>query len=173
MFPYKIISDKKLKKVKIIKTDIFKDLRGNLFTVINNEIEKKIIKKKYKNYIDKVSIRKKNSLTGIHIDNKSWKIITCLEGCIKLVVVDCIKKSKKYLTYTQILLNKCNKSVIIPPKFGVSYLCLKKKSFIHYKFLFNGNYNDIKNQRTLSWKDKKINIKWPIKKPILSKRDKF
>ncbi len=173
MFPYKILADKKFKKVKVIKNDIFKDLRGYLFTIANNEIERKIIKKKHNNYIDKVTIRKKNSLTGIHIDSKSWKIITCLKGSILLVVVDCIIKSKNYLTYSRILLDKCNKSVVIPPKFGVSYLCLSNNSCIHYKFLFNGSYNDVIQQKTLSWNDKRININWPIKKPFLSKRDNF
>ena len=86
MFPYKILADKKFKKVKVIKNDIFKDLRGYLFTIANNEIERKIIKKKHNNYIDKVTIRKKNSLTGIHIDSKSWKIITFYKSYNRLLL---------------------------------------------------------------------------------------
>ena len=34
------------------------------------------------------------------------------------------------------------------------------------------SYNDAKKQFSLRWNDPKISIKWPIKKPILSKRDK-
>ena len=87
--------------------------------------------------------------------------------------IDCNKKSKTYMKYTKIILNTKNKSILIPPNFGVSYLCRSKESYIYYKFLFNGKYNDTNKQKTLSWQDKKINIKWPIKKPILSKRDNF
>lgn len=171
MFPFKVKNHKKFKKIKLIQNDIFTDQRGTLFTIINSYIQKKIIKKKFNNYYDKITIRKKNTLTGIHVDKKAWKIITCIDGSILLAVVDCDKKSKNYFKYSKIKLNSCNKSIVVPPNFGVSYICTSKKSIIYYKFLFNGIYNDIDKQETISWKNKLININWPIKKPILSKRD--
>ena len=173
MFSFKLSGDKKLNKIKIIKNNIFKDKRGYLFTIINYQIQKNLIKKSFNNYFDKLAIRKKNTLTGIHVDKKSWKLITCIKGDILSIIVDCNKKSKTYMKYTKIILNTKNKSILIPPNFGVSYLCRSKESYIYYKFLFNGKYNDTNKQKTLSWQDKKINIKWPIKKPILSKRDNF
>ena len=171
MFSLNIAADKKLNKIKIIKNSIFKDLRGDLFTIINYQIQRNLIKKKINNYFDKIAIRKKNTLTGIHFDSKSWKLITCVEGDILVVLVDCNKKSKTYLKYTRIILNIKNKSILVPPGYGVSYLCRSKISYIFYKYLFNGKYIDADKQSTLSWRDKRINIKWPIKKPILSKRD--
>ena len=171
MFSLNIAADKKLNKIKIIKNSIFKDLRGDLFTIINYQIQRNLIKKKINNYFDKIAIRKKNTLTGIHFDSKSWKLITCVEGDILVVLVDCNKKSKTYLKYTRIILNIKNKSILVPPGFGVSYLCRSNISYIFYKYLFNGKYIDADKQSTLSWRDKRINIKWPIKKPILSKRD--
>tara|TARA_B110000008_G_scaffold254308_1_gene270178 strand:- start:79 stop:600 length:522 start_codon:yes stop_codon:yes gene_type:complete len=171
MFSFKVTADKNLNKIKIIKNDIFRDLRGDLFTIINYQIQKDLIKKKFNNYFDKIAIRKKNTLTGIHFDNKSWKLITCVNGVILVILVDCNRKSKTYLKYTQIILNTKNKSILVPPGYGVSYLCRSKESFIFYKYLFNGKYIDADKQSTLSWRDKRINIKWPIKKPILSKRD--
>ena len=171
MFPFKVTKDKKLNKIKVIKNDIFKDQRGSLFTTMNFYMQKKIIKKNFNNYYDKITIRKKNALTGIHVDRKAWKVITCIDGSILVAIVDCDIKSKNYFKYSKIKLNSCNKSIIVPPNYGVSYICTSKKSIINYKFLFNGNYNDIDKQETISWKNKIINIKWPIKKPILSKRD--
>jgi len=41
----------------------------------------------------------------------------------------------------------------------------------HYKWSYKGQYADVKKQKSYRWNDPKINIKWPIKKPILSKRD--
>ncbi len=171
MFPFKVKNDKKFNKIKLIKNDIYKDLRGVLFTIVNSYIQKKIIKKKFNNYYDKITIRKKNALTGIHIDRKAWKIITCIDGSILVAIVDCNRKSKNYLKHSKIKLNSCNKSIIVPPNYGVSYICTSKKCIIYYKFLFNGKYNDVEKQETISWKNKAININWPTKKPILSKRD--
>ena len=35
------------------------------------------------------------------------------------------------------------------------------------------NYQNKDSEKTLLWNDKNINIKWPVKKPILSKKDKI
>ena len=45
MFSFKVTADKNLNKIKIIKNDIFRDLRGDLFTIINYQIQKDLIKK--------------------------------------------------------------------------------------------------------------------------------
>ena len=39
-------------------------------------------------------------------------------------------------------------------------------------FYYCTNYRSAKNELGLKWNDKKLKIKWPIKKPILSKKDK-
>ena len=172
-FKYKISEDKIIKGVKIIKNSFFEDKRGFLYTIYNKTIEKKIIKKSFNNIDDKVSIRKKNSLTGIHGDSKTWKIISCLHGKIELVLVNCNTSSKKFGKYTLLHLNGHDcKSVLIPPMVGNSYLCLSKEAVIFYKFFYNGKYNDQKDQFTYSWKDKRFKINWSVnKKLILSKRD--
>jgi dTDP-4-dehydrorhamnose 3,5-epimerase len=41
-----------------------------------------------------------------------------------------------------------------------------------YKWSYDGEYPDVKDQFSLNWKDPKINIYWPIDNPILSERDK-
>ena len=41
-----------------------------------------------------------------------------------------------------------------------------------YGYSFKGKYFDIKKQFSIKWNDPKIKIKWPIKRPILSNRDK-
>ena len=44
-----------------------------------------------------------------------------------------------------------------------------QKCTVYYK---TSNYRVARAERTLAWNDKSINIKWPIKKPILSDKDK-
>ena len=63
-------------------------------------------------------------------------------------------------------------SILIPPMFLNSWLCLSKESLYQYKYSFRGKYNDVKNQISVKWNDPRINFKWPLKNLILSKRDK-
>ena len=60
-------------------------------------------------------------------------------------------------------------SFFIPAGFAHGFVCLSDKCTINYKC---SNYRNSKYEKTLSWNDPDINIKWPIKKPILSLKDK-
>jgi len=163
-----IYSDKKLKEVKHFRVDAFKDFRGQIWTTW----EKKYFKNINFNR-DKFSISKKNVLRGFHGDKKSWKLVTCLKGEILSVIVDFRPNSKNYLNYTVFKLNDKNKmSVLVPPMFLNSLLCLSKYALYAYKLSFKGSYVDADKQISLKWNDSRIKFKWPIKKPILSKRDK-
>ena len=53
-----------------------------------------------------------------------------------------------------------------------SWLCLSQDCIYSYDYSFKGNYNDVKNQISIKWDDKRIKYNWPIKKPILSSRDR-
>ena len=164
----KIFSDKKLKDIKIYKPTIFKDTRGEIWT--------KWEKKHFKNLnfnLSKFTKSKKNVLRGFHGDRKSWKLITCIKGEILNVVVDYRKKSKTYLKFSYFYLNDKNKlSILIPPMFLNSWLCLSKDCIYSYDYSFKGNYNDVRDQISVKWNDSKINFKWPVRKPILSFRDR-
>ena len=123
--------------------------------------------------LSKFATSKKNVLRGFHGDSKSWKLVSCVKGKVLNVVVDYRKDSKKYLKYSTFVLSDKNKlAILIPPGFLNSYLCLSKSCIYSYDYSFKGNYNDVKEQFSIKWNDKRINYKWPIKKPILSKRDK-
>ena len=65
-----------------------------------------------------------------------------------------------------------NIQILIPPKFANGHYCLSRECLFHYKLSYKGSYNDVKNQKNIKWNDKRLNIKWPFKKPILSQRDK-
>ena len=47
------------------------------------------------------------------------------------------------------------------------YVCQK-----NVRSITSTKYRDKKSETTINWNDKKLNIKWPIKKPILSKKDR-
>jgi len=156
----------KIKNLLIVKTNIYKDHRGFF-----KEVEKsRILKKKF--IFDCVSFSKKNTLRGLHLqkENSQAKLITVVHGKILDVVVDLRKKSKTYGKYFSIeMSHKSDFSLFIPEGFAHGFMCLSKTCTVYYKCT---NYRHQKSEITLKWNDKDLKIKWPIKKPILSKKDK-
>ena len=164
----KIYSDKKLKEIKYFTSDSFEDQRGKIWTAWDNNYSNKL-----KFNLDKFTTSKKGVLRGFHGDAKSWKLVTCIQGEIMSVIVDYRAKSKNYLKYSSFKLSDKNKkSLLIPPMFLNSWLCLSKNCIYSYKYSFKGKYSDVGDQISVKWNDPRIDFKWPIKKPILSKRDK-
>ena len=157
----------KIKDLLIIETNIYKDHRGFF-----KEIEKfKILKKKF--IFDCLSFSKKNTLRGLHLQkNKSQaKIITVTQGKILDVVVDLRKKSKTYGKHFSIKISdNSDFSLFIPEGFAHGFLCLSKTCTIYYKCT---NYRDQKSEITIKWDDKNLKIKWPVRNPILSKKDRL
>ena len=146
----------------------FKDHRGYYWTSWKKSDFKKITFKH-----DKFSLSKKNVLRGLHGDSKTWKLVSCPYGKFLLVVVNCVKNSRDYLKWKSWVLSQENGlQILIPPNYANGHLCLSKKCLFHYKLSYSGAYIDEKKQFSIKWNDPKINIKWPIKKPILSDRDK-
>ena len=160
------IKKTKLKDLLIIETNIYKDNRGFF-----KEVDKlKISKKKF--IFDCFSYSKKNTLRGLHLQrNKPQaKILTVVHGKILDVVVDLRKNSKTYGKHFSIIIeDKSNFSLYIPENFAHGFLCLSKNCGVYYKCT---NYRDKKSEVTIKWNDKNLKIKWPIKKPILSKKDR-
>jgi dTDP-4-dehydrorhamnose 3,5-epimerase len=154
-------------EVKIFQPLSFEDYRGELYTIFNQDEHKLVFNH------DKVAVSRKHVLRGIHGDSKATKLIACLHGEIYLVVVDNRPESPNYLKWYCLLLNGINKkSVLVPPGFGNGHLVLSDTAVFFYKWSYDGEYPDVKDQFSLNWKDPKINIYWPIDNPILSERDK-
>ncbi len=154
--------------IKIINQKNFKDKRGLLWTTW-----KKGLFKKVKFNHDKFSLSKKNTLRGFHCDFKSWKLITSVYGKFLFVVVDVRKNSKNFLKHKKwIIDHKKPKLILVPPYYANAHLSLTDICIFHYKWSYKGKYIDAKDQKSFLWNDPKINVKWPLKKPILSNRDK-
>ena len=163
----KLINTKIKDGPKIVKSIIFKDDRGFL-----KETYKDKLFKKRKFPFDIMSFSKKNVLRGLHLQTKNpqAKIITVTYGKIFDVVVDLRKDSKTFGKHVSIVISHTdNFSFFIPEGFAHGFLCLSKICTVNYKC---SNYRNAISERTLSWDDKNLKIKWPIKKPILSKKDK-
>ena len=70
---------------------------------------------------------------------------------------------------TNYLSDKNNRSIFIPEGFAHGFLGLEKENIIIYGCT---NYRNKKSEAGISWNDSDLKIKWPVKKPILSIKDK-
>ena len=119
-----------------------------------------------------MSKSKKNVLRGMHLQTKNQqeKFITVVKGKILDVVVDLRIKSKTFGKHFKILLSEKNcKSILIPKGFAHGFLALDKENVIVYG---NSNYRSKKSELGIIWNDQDLNVKWPKKKFIISKKDK-
>ncbi len=155
--------------VRVFQPEAYEDYRGELWTTYKKDEFPIPLDFNH----DKVSTSRKNVIRGIHGDNKSWKLVTCLYGDMYFVVVDNRKDSDTYLQWDWIILNDKNKKmVLLPPGFGNSFCVLSNYSIFMYKWSYDGEYADVEEQFSFKWNDPNININWPIENPILSERDK-
>ena len=160
------VTKTKFEGLLIFNTPKHKDNRGYLREVI---IEKNI-KQKFKFQI--ISKSKKNVLRGMHFQLKKpqGKFLSVFKGKILDVVVDLRKKSKTFGKYFAVILSEDNcKSIYIPPGFAHGFYAIEKENIVNYSCT---EYRSKKDECGLSWNDKTINIKWPRKKIIISKKDK-
>lgn len=161
------IENTKLDGVKLIRQKYFEDFRGFYRELFHKDEYNKLLNFDLKEH--DISFSTKNVLRGIHGDNKTDKIISCLSGRFHLVVVNNDKSSRQYRQWESFILTENNGiQVYVPKGFGNGHLCLSKNCIFHYSQ--SENY-DIKSQFTIRYNDKKFNFWWPIKNIILSQRD--
>ena len=156
----------KIEDVTLSQIDKFTDYRGDIYTIWNRDV--------HIDYnLDKISKSRKNVIRGIHGDNKSTKLLTCIYGEVYLVVLDIRKESTTYGQWESFILDDMtNKQVKIPPGVGNGYCVLSHKAVVHYKWSFDGEYIDADEQFTIKWDDPEWMFEWPHKNPILYGRDK-
>ncbi len=161
-----------------IKSTKFKDLK--IITSVNHRDSRGFFRENYKKKFFKnknfvfgcISSSKKNVIRGLHLQTKNQqeKYISVLKGAIFDVAVDLRKNSKTFGKYFKIILSDQNaKSIFIPKGFAHGFMGLKKENVIYYTCT---NYRSSKHEASISWNDKNLKIKWPVKKPIVSKKDK-
>ena len=155
----------KNKELIIVNNQSYKDKRGYFKEIL---LEKKI-KEKFPFLV--MSYSKKNVIRGLHIQTKNsqGKYISVLKGKIFDVALDLRKNSRTFGKYfTTIISEKNSKSIFIPPGFAHGFCALDKENYIVY---FCSKYRHAKSELGIKYNDKELNIKWPIKKPIISKKD--
>ena len=162
-----------IKDLRIITPSAFEESRGAIWTSYNTGEVGSLLPIGLSFKHDKFSISKKNVLRGIHGDQKSWKLVSCVSGSILQVVVDMRENSETFLQWESFELGGDNRHMIlIPPGLGNAFYVKSDQATYHYKLAYDGDYVDADEQFTVAWNDPRINIKWPTSDPILSERDR-
>ena len=157
----------KFKDLKIISHRKNSDPRGYLRETFKKEIIK------WNDLIfDYFTTSKKKVLRGFHFQSKfqQAKFVNVLKGKIFDCVIDLRKSSKTFGKSFSIELSDKNcLSLYVPEGFAHAYYTCSDLSIIYYKL---SNYYHPEYEDGLIWNDNFLNIKWPIKKPLVSKKDK-
>ena len=146
----------------------FEDFRGSYIELYNRKLYRTAgIMPEF--IQDDISTSGRHVLRGIHGDNLTWKLISCLQGSFYLLVINNDPDSSEYMQWQGFTLSDHNRlQVLVPPKFGNGHVVLSETAIFHYK---QSTDYDITKQFTIIWNDPKYKLWWPVKQPILSIRD--
>jgi dTDP-4-dehydrorhamnose 3,5-epimerase len=169
--PHKLrIETTKLDGVKLIHPHAaHEDFRGDYVETYNEDVYKAAgIADRFVE--DDVATSSKHVLRGVHGDDRTVKLISCLYGTLYVMNVNNDPNHKQYRQWQAFTLSAHNRlRLYVPPKFGTGYLVMSDVGIFHYKQ--SCYYEGAENQFTIKWNDPAYNMWWPVKDPILSQRD--
>ena len=167
-----VIQNLNLLGAKKIKKKKYQDKRGYLSRVFcYDELKKNKINFSIKQ-INITLTKKKGTIRGLHFQlppHSEIKMVSCIKGKIFDVIVDLRKNSKTFLkTYSEILSEKNQKSLIVPKGFAHGFQALEDNCEILYFHSenYNSDYED-----GIKYNDPQLSIKWPKNTTNISKRD--
>ena len=150
----------------------FQDDRGSFMESFNSKQFNNSLKKNITFVQDNLSISKKGVFRGLHFQYEfpQAKLVSVLSGEILDVVVDLRKSSKTFGDWcTFEISSKNNKQIFIPEGFAHGFLALQDDTKVFYKV---SDFWNPKDEFTLKYNDKKINIELPFEPILISEKDK-
>lgn len=165
------ITDTSLPDVKLITPKVFGDERGFFLESYNQKLFNEALNSPITFVQDNHSRSTKNVLRGLHyqIENPQGKLVRVTQGEVFDVAVDLRKHSKTFGQSIGVILSAGNKNILwVPPGFAHGFLVLSDTADFLYK---TTDFYNPKAERCVIWNDPVLNIKWPVKDPILSAKD--
>jgi len=162
----------KLKGVYLITPKVFEDERGWFKESFRLDlIENEIGKIQFVQDNHSLSIHK-HTLRGIHFQIGPYsqsKLVSCIKGSIIDLAIDLREDSPQYLKWVQVELSASNhQQLFIPKGFGHAFLTLEENTEVLYKV--DEKYHK-EADRSLRYDDPDLNISWPDRNFVLSKKD--
>ena len=159
--------------LKLVYFEPYYDERGWFSEYYNREELREILGVEFEPVQVNISYSKKNVLRGLHYQKHPYvqaKLVYVLNGTIYDVVVDVRQDSKTFGKWYSVVLTSRDPALLyIPEGFAHGFAVLSEEATVMY--LVNEFYNK-EHDRGIRWDDPEINIKWPIKNPVLSEKDR-
>ena len=114
----------------------------------------------------------KGVLRGLHYQKEPYaqaKLVRCIKGEIFHVAVDIRKNSPTFGKYVSVILSEENKKMLyIPRGFAHGFEVISDEAEVIYSV---DNFYSKENESGIRWDNQKIDIKWPLKTPLISSKD--
>ena len=120
---------------------------------------------------DNLSYSAKGVLRGLHFQNPNaqGKLISVLQGEVFDVAVDVRVGSPTFGEWVGVTLSAQSKrQLYIPEGFAHGFLVTSEAALFSYKCT---DYYNPEREHSLLWNDPGLGIDWPLKSPVLSKKD--
>ena len=159
--------------VRLIEPSVFGDDRGFFFESFNQRAFNDATGLDFQFVQDNHSKSAKNVLRGLHYQlppKAQGKLVHVIAGEVFDVAVDIRQGSPSFGQWVGEVLSAENKRQMwIPPGFAHGFLVLSESAEFLYK---TTDYWAPECERSISWKDSTLRIKWPLMgEPLLSGKD--
>jgi len=168
------IKKTKIKGLLIIERPKYLDNRGFFHEIFRLDELQKITGHKFNVVQWSHSLSKPGVIRAIHTEQ--WnKLVYPIKGFLYAPIVDLRPDSSTFGKVEVIEIDNTRKNsshaaIFISKGLGNS-ICVLGKEDLHYLYLVDEYWDNSKAQG-LAWDDKDLQIKWPLKNPIVSERDK-
>lgn len=111
-----------------------------------------------------------NVIRALHAEN--WnKLVYPITGKMYSAVVDIRPDSPTFGKVETFMFDENSHKALFIPKGLANSICVTGDKPVHYLYLVDAYY-DGKDTTAVAWDDPDLNIKWPVKNPIISERDR-
>jgi dTDP-4-dehydrorhamnose 3,5-epimerase len=148
----------------ILSDEKYFEKRGNIYTIY----DKRQMPFDCSFVQDKISKSTQGVIRGFHGDNKTWKLISCLSGKVKLITynIDTDEKNVYILDGD----DPVSRSILVPPRTLNAHQCLSSHCIFYYKW--SEFYTKPEEQWSVFFDDPQIDPEWDQRfHQIVSNRD--
>jgi dTDP-4-dehydrorhamnose 3,5-epimerase len=120
---------------------------------------------------DNLSRSSKGTLRGLHFQEPQaqGKLVSALQGAVYDIAVDVRRGSPYFGKWVGVELSDRNRRQLwVPPGFAHGFCVLTELADFFYKCT---EYYAPEHEGVIAWNDPDLRIDWPVKTPLLSKKD--
>jgi len=165
----KYIKETSIPGLLVLEMPTFKDKRGYFREVGRINALEKVAGIKFDLKQWNHSFSKPSVIRALHAEN--WnKLIYPITGKMFTAIVDIRPESKTFGKKKTFQFKEGENKALFIPKGLANSICVNGKDPVHYIYLVDAYY-DGGDTKAIAWNDPDLKINWPVKKPIISKRD--